>query len=80
MENIRDKKLVSVEIWDKANNKWQEYDCPDNGDTVGDYADWCVNEDSEYWATINSTEDKIRLNHEFVIDGAKYFDEEGELK
>ena len=69
-------KLVSVEIWGgDALNDWQQYDCPDNGDTVGSYADWCIGEDSNYWATINGPADKIRLNGWYIVDGASFFDD-----
>lgn len=79
MTNKMNEKLVTVEIWGgDALNDWQGYDCPDNGDTVASYAEWCIGEDSEYWATINSAKDKIRLNGWYVIDGAEYFNENGE--
>ena len=65
-------KLTSVELWDD-NVGWTAYDCPDNGDTVKDYAEWCVGEHSDYWATVNSKEDKIRLNGWYVVDGAEHF-------
>lgn len=74
-------KLTSVEIWGgDALNDWQEYDCPDNGDTVGDYADWCIGEDSDYWATINSATDRIRLNGWYVVGGADYYTADGARK
>jgi len=65
-------KLTQVEIWDN-NTGWQVYDCPNNGDTVADYADWCIGADSDYWATVNSANDKIRLNGWYVVDGADHF-------
>ncbi len=66
------KELVSVEVWDEATNDWQAYDCP-KGKTVAEYAVWCIEEHSEYWAAINCPEDKIRLNGWYVIDGAEFF-------
>lgn len=68
-------KLTQVEIWNGTIG-WQPYDCPpaENGDTVGSYATWCVDEISDYWATINSSTDKIRLNGWKIIDGSKIFD------
>jgi DNA-binding XRE family transcriptional regulator len=68
------KELTSVEVWDK-NTGWQAYDCPpsENGDTVESYANWCIGENSDYWATVNSREDKIRLNGWFVVDGKNHF-------
>lgn len=69
MKNTNEK-LTSVEIWNETTNDWQEYDCPDNGDTVAGYADWCIGEQSEYWATINNADDKIRLNGWYVVDGS----------
>lgn len=64
--------LISVEVWDESIG-WQSYDCPDNGSTVASYAEWCVGEESVYWATVNGPEDKIRLNGWYVVDGAEHF-------
>lgn len=68
------KELTSVEVWDK-NICWQPYDCPptENEDTVSSYAGWCIGETSDYWATVNSREDKIRLNGWFIVDGDNHF-------
>lgn len=68
-------KLTQVEVWDGNNlNDWQVYDCPDNNDTVKEYAEWCVGADSDFWPTVNSATDKIRLNGWYIIDGADYYD------
>lgn len=75
MKNLNEK-LTSVEIWDANLNDWQNYDCPDNGDTVIGYAEWCIGEHSDYWATINSAADKIRLNGWYVVDGAEHYNED----
>lgn len=79
MKNNANEKLVSVEIWDE-NIGWQSYDCPDNGDTVKSYADWCVGEESNYWATVNSIGDKIRLNGWHVVDGSEIFKDDEEVE
>lgn len=69
---MKKERLVSVEIWDVVTNDWQSRTCP-KGCTVAEYADWCVNEDFNYLATVNTPEDKIRLNGKYVIDGSDYF-------
>lgn len=73
MKKELNEELISVEIWDAATNNWQAYDCPKNGDTVAEYADWCIGEDSVYWATVNSPEDRIRLNGWYIINGSDHF-------
>ena len=72
MKKKLNEKLVSVEIWDDATNSWQSYDCP-KGNTVADYADWCVGAYSDYWATVNGLGYKIRLNGWYIVDGSDYF-------
>lgn len=71
------KELSRVEIWDTATNSWQLFDCP-QGETVASYASWCVGGSSDYWATVNSPNDKIRLNGWLVINGSDYFKKAGE--
>ena len=71
-ENRLNEKLISVEIWSDFLG-WQDYDCPKNAGTVKDYADWCIGEHSDFWATVNIATDKIRLNGWYVIDGADHF-------
>lgn len=66
-------KLESVHMWDEDNQMWCNYDCPKDN-TVEEYADWCVAEQSDYWATINSAKDKLLLNGWYVVDGADYFE------
>jgi len=83
MANQLTDRLVSVEIWGgDALNDWQDYDCPPEkkGDTVDSYAEWCIGEESEYWATVNSADDKIRLNGWYVVDGADHYTADGEHK
>ena len=61
-------KLVKVEIWDANQANWEEYDCPGNS-TVGEYAEWCITEESPMWATITNEEDApIRLNGWYIVD------------
>lgn len=71
-ETLAKEKLFSVEVWDSKNKLWFDYDCPKD-DTVEDYIDWCVGEQSDIWVTVNGPYDKIRLNGEYVIDGLDYF-------
>ncbi len=73
MKNNTNEKLTSVEIWDDNANGWEIYECPDNGDTVESYEKWCIGEDSTLYATINSADDKIRLNGWYIVDGAEHF-------
>lgn len=71
-ENRMNEKLTRVEIWDE-NIGWQDYDCPNKAGSIKDYADWCIGEESDFWATVNSRTDKIRLNGWYVIDGADHY-------
>ena len=62
--------LTKVEIWGSNNiNNWLNYDCPNSDITVKDYAEWCVGAESDYFATINSSNDVIRLNGWHIING-----------
>lgn len=68
MEHELTEKLTTVEIWDNNQNLWEEYDCPGNS-TVGEYAEWCIAEESPTWATITNEEDApIRLNGWYIVD------------
>lgn len=74
MKHNENEKLTMVEIWDSNQRQWEEYDCPDNGITVKEYAEWCVENESPMWATVNGPDDNpIRLNGWKVVDpfGAK---------
>lgn len=69
---MKKEKLLSVEIWDPKNKFWCDYSCP-RGETVEDYIDWCIGAESVFWATVNTPEDKIRLNGWYVIDGSDHY-------